>query len=55
MGHVQVNSTRFVVLCDAGKYSCTLDYIDGSVENGDIEHVHVDNDSLGRRQCRCRY
>ena len=55
MGHVLLNSVRFVVLCDAGKYSCKLDYIDGNAINGDIEHAVVDDGSLGRRQCRCRY
>jgi hypothetical protein len=41
MGHELVNSARFAVLCDAGKYSCKLDYIDGNAKNGDIGHGDI--------------
>ena len=47
MGHVLVNSARFVALRDAGKYSCKFDYIYGNAKIGDIEHADVDDDRLG--------
>jgi hypothetical protein len=55
MGYVYVNSRSSAVLRAATTSPFTIDYIDGNVENGDIEYNDVDDDSSGRWQCRCRY